>query len=92
MSSTLNNILQQKLLEIQSQLPPFVKLAKDSKANFNDILAEQIDEYSDANNSSPDSIGNISYQGDYNELIDYAAKKYNISSAIIKAVIKAESN
>lgn len=93
MSSVLNNILRQRLMEIQSQLPAFVKLVKDEAVNFSEVLSEEIDSSSV---SSPDAIGGvsekISYKTDFNEIIDLAAKKYNISSAVIKAVIKAESN
>lgn len=93
MSEVLNNILRQKLLEIQGQLPSYVKLVKDTTDNFSDVLTTEIDE---ANMSSPDAIGsvkeNMSYNGDFNNIIEAAAKKYNISSSIIKSVIKAESN
>lgn len=85
MSSTLNNILQQKLSEIQSQLPSFVKLVKSNKGSFDEILSNETNYVS----SSEDSD---SYNRDYNSIIESAAKKYNINSAIIKAVIKAESN
>lgn len=93
MSEVLNNILRQKLLEIQGQLPTYVKLVKDDTDNFSNVLSAEIDE---ANTSSPDAIGsvkeNMSYNGDFNSIIESAAKKYNISSSIIKSVIKAESN
>lgn len=93
MSEVLNNILRQKLLEIQGQLPSYVKLVKDTTGDFSDVLAAEVDE---ANISSPDAIGsvkeNMSYNGDFNNIIEAAAKKYNISSSVIKSVIKAESN
>ena len=95
MSNVLNNILRQKLMEIQSQLPSYVKLVKDDAVNFSEVLSEEIDSNS-TEIGSPDAIGSvkekISYKSDFNEIIEYAAKKYNISSSIIKAVIKAESN
>ncbi|HYE11570.1 MAG TPA: lytic transglycosylase domain-containing protein, partial [Patescibacteria group bacterium] len=96
MSTVLNNILKQKLMEIQSQLPTYVKLVKDDSVDFNDVLTAEISQSDSAGIGSPDAIGSvpekISYKGDYNKIIDYAAKKYNISSSIIKAVIKAESD
>ena len=81
MSDVINNILKQKLLEIQSQLPTYVKLVKEAEVNFDEVLSAELNQNE-----------KISYKGDYNEIIDQAAKKYNISSALIKAVIKAESN
>jgi soluble lytic murein transglycosylase-like protein len=96
MSNVLNNILKQKLMEIQSQLPTYVKLVKDDSVDFSDVLTAEISQSDSAGIGSPDSIGSvaekISYKGDFNKIIDYAAKKYNISSSIIKAVIKAESD
>jgi soluble lytic murein transglycosylase-like protein len=96
MSNVLNNILKQKLMEIQSQLPTYVKLIKDDSVDFNDVLTAEIDQSNSVDIGSPDAIGSVpkkvSYKGDFNEIIDYAAKKYNISSSIVKAVIKAESN
>lgn len=96
MSNVLNNILKQKMLEIQSQLPTYVKLVKDESVNFNDVLTAEVDQTNYSNIGSPDAIGSvkekINYKGDFNEIIDITSKKYNISSSIIKAVIKAESN
>ena len=93
MSSTLDNILRQKLIEIQSQLPSFVKLVKDDSASFNEVLAEEIEGSTGSSSTSPDAIGavKVNYSGDYNDIINYVAKKYNISTALIKSVIKAES-
>jgi soluble lytic murein transglycosylase-like protein len=96
MSNVLNNILKQKMLEIQSQLPSYVKLVKDDDLSFNDVLNAEVDQSNNTNISSPDVIGSvngkINYKGDFNQIIDSASKKYNINSSIIKAVIKAESN
>ena len=96
MSNVLNNILKQKLQEIQSQLPTYVRLTKDNSVDFNDVLAAEVDQSNKTNIGSPDAIGSVSeknnYKGDFNGIIDFAAKKYNINSSIIKAVIKAESN
>jgi len=96
MSNVLNNILKQKMLEIQNQLPTYVKLVKDKSVNFNDVLTAEVDQTNNSNIGSPDAIGSvkekINYKGDFNEIIDNTSKKYNISSSIIKAVIKAESN
>lgn len=80
MSTVLSGILRQKLLEIQSQLPSFVKLVKDTPQSFDKILENEIIE---PLNSKID---------DYSQLIEAASKKYNISSKIIKAVINAESS
>jgi soluble lytic murein transglycosylase-like protein len=96
MSNVLNNILKQKMLEIQNQLPSYVKLVKDDNLNFNDVLNAEVDQSNNTNIASPDVIGSvngkINYKGDFNQIIDSTSKKYNINSAIIKAVIKAESN
>lgn len=80
MSDLLNNILRQKLMEIQGQLPSFVKLVKEPQDSFSEILSAE------ASGISSD------YNVDYNAIIENAANKYNINSAVIKAVIKAESN
>ncbi|MDF2591217.1 MAG: hypothetical protein K0S75_683 [Clostridia bacterium] len=92
MSNVLNNILKQKMLEIQSQLPAYVKLVKDNDHNFNDVLTAEVDQSNNKTIASPDVIGSVNYKGDFNEIIENAAKKYNVNSSIIKSVIKAESN
>lgn len=92
MSNVLNNILRQKMMEIQSQLPAYVKLVKDDGLSFDDVLTTEVDQTNNSNIASPDAIGSVNYKGDFNEIIDSASKKYNINSSIIKAVIKAESN
>lgn len=96
MSNVLNNILKQKLMEIQGQLPAFVKLVKDDAIGFNEILSEEVNSSTESNIGSPDAIGSVkekvSYNGDFNDIIDFVSKKYNISSTIVKSVIKAESN
>jgi soluble lytic murein transglycosylase-like protein len=82
LSSILSGFLHQKLSEIQSQLPPFVKLIKETPPSFEKILeTESVGLKDDQSLSS----------GDYSQLIEAASKKYNINSNIIKAVIKAES-
>ncbi len=96
MSNVLNNILQQRLSEIQSQLPSFVKLVKNQGENFDEVLSNEINNTDSISTDNIYSVGNSSESGSYNrtynDIIESAAKKYNISSAIIKAVIKAESN
>jgi soluble lytic murein transglycosylase-like protein len=96
MSTVLNNILKQKMLEIQSQLPTYVKLVKDDSVNFDDVLSAEVDQTNNSKDVSPDAIGSVkeknNYQGDFNEIIDNNSKKYNINSSIIKAIIKAESD
>lgn len=82
MSSILSGILRQKLLEIQSQLPPYVKIIKNDPPIFENILEKEINEQSNVQNK---------YSGDYSHLIEAASKKYNISSNIITAVMRAES-
>ena len=82
MSSILSGLLRQKLSEIQSQLPPFVKLIKETPPSFEKMLeSESIEAAEDQSLSS----------GDYSQLIETASKKYNVNSNIIRAVIKAES-
>lgn len=82
LSSILSGTIRQKLSEIQSQLPPFVKILKDTPANFEKVLDDEIIE------SSADQS---QLSGDYSQLIEAASRKYNVNSSIIKAVIKAES-
>lgn len=94
MSSNLDYILRQRLMEIQSQLPSFVKLVKDDAAtSFDEILTDEISD-TDSGISSSSEIGEVpgNYSGDYNDIISNVAKKYNISTAVIKSVIKAESS
>jgi soluble lytic murein transglycosylase-like protein len=79
----LTGILQQKLSEIQSQLPPFVKLIRDTPQNFEKTLEDAISEPLN---------GQSKLSSDYSQLIEAASKKYNISSNIINAVINAESS
>lgn len=86
MSSMLQNILQQKLLEIQSQLPSYVRIAKNNETSFNNILRNELYE------STDDSFEAAGLSSGYTKLIDEASRKYNISSSIISEVIKAESN
>lgn len=82
MSNILNAILRQKLSEIQSQLPSFVKLIRDTPASFENVLDSELLE-----NNSAEGL----YNNDYSRLIEAASRKYNISSNIIRAVIMAES-
>lgn len=82
MSTILSGILRERLSEIQSQLPSFVKLVKDTSPSFENLLEGEL--VKSAN-------GQIKPSSDYDQLIEAASKKYNISSNIIKAVIKAES-
>jgi soluble lytic murein transglycosylase-like protein len=83
LASILTGILRQKLSEIQSQLPPYVKILKDAPADFDKLLDDEISEF------NADQSKSIS---DYSQLIEAASRKYNISSNIIRAVIKAESD
>lgn len=81
-SNILSGLLRERLSEIQSQLPSFVRLVKDTDTSFGDVLSSEISE-----NKSDQSLS----AGDYEGLIEAASRKYNISSNVIKAVIKAES-
>lgn len=95
MSETLNNILRQKLMEIQSQLPPFVKLVKDTDGSFSDILSNEVNSAGSINTEYSGNGGGSGTSGDnrdYGDIIENTAKKYNISSALVKSVIKAESD
>ena len=80
MSSILSGILRQKLTEIQSQLPPFVKIIKETPNNFKNVLGNELSGVQNKHN------------GDYSQLIEAASKKYNISSNVIKAIITEESD
>lgn len=86
MPSILRSILQQKLLEIQSQLPPYVKIVKNNDTSFGNILENELSG-STAGNYEPYGLS-----AEYAAYIDEASRKYNISSSIIREVIKAESN
>lgn len=88
MPSSLQSILRQKLMEIQSQLPSYVKIIRKDAPVFNTMLNEEIENQG----VSAGNRVNFSYNGDFDQLIEDAARKYQISSAVIKAVIKAESN
>ncbi|MFZ5352972.1 MAG: lytic transglycosylase domain-containing protein [Bacillota bacterium] len=94
MSKILNSILRQKLLEIQSQLPPYVKLLRDKPQVFSSVLNKELDTSStvETNPAGSNYYNDIDYNSDYSSLVDAASRKYNISSNIINAVIKAESN
>lgn len=83
MSDVLNSILQQKLAELQGSLPSYVRLTRNPSINFDQILDGEILK------SEP---SNFKYNDEYEDLINEAAKKYNLSGTIIKAVIKAESS
>lgn len=86
MSSILQDILRQKLLEIQSGLPAYVKIVKDSSTNFDNVLSSEVAQSSAANSSA----GSFD-SSNYDSIINEAAKKYNLNSNVIKAVIQAES-
>ncbi len=89
MSSILSGIIRQKLSEIQSQLPPFVKLVKETPPSFEKILENEGVKTTD---DQSQISGNYSKSSDdYSQLIEAASKKYNVNSNIIRAVIKAES-
>lgn len=91
MSRLLEGILQQKLLEIQSQLPSYVKIIRDDSPSFDDLLGSEVDNIYNTDIQNTDYDTNIASNGSYDSIIEAAARKYNINSSIIKAVIKAES-
>lgn len=82
MSNILDNILSQKLAEIQSGLPSYVRLTRvhntSIQSNFSEMLESE--------------LTSVKYDGQYDDLINEAARKYNLNSNLIKAMIKAESN
>lgn len=85
MPSILQSILQQKLSEIQSELPPYVRITRKNNTEFDNILKAELSDTSASSES-------VNTSDKYARLIDMAARKYNISSKIINEVIKAESN
>lgn len=85
MSSILQSILQQKLLEIQSELPPYVRIMKKNDTSFDNVLSTEL-------TNTYGSSESVNTSDKYARLIDMVARKYNISSNIINEVIKAESN
>lgn len=88
MSNFMQGILMQKLMEIQNGLPSYVKIIKDNTSSFDEILNNEINE---TNATDANNIPSEKTSGDYSSLIDSSARKYNLNSSIIKAVIQAES-
>lgn len=75
-------------MEIQSGLPPFVKLIKDPDTSFDKVLSSET-----AGSASDTGAVNFDYKNktDFDAIIDEACRRYNISSNVIRAVVKAES-
>ncbi len=88
MPSSLHGILRQKLLAIQSQLPPYVKIIRDNAPVFKTMLNDEVSAQAGVS-ATPAAA---EFNGNFDQLIEAAARKYQIGSSIIKAVIKAESN
>ncbi|MGB9781184.1 lytic transglycosylase domain-containing protein [Caldanaerobacter sp.] len=77
--NAINNIIEQKLKEIQARLPANIKIFNESPS-FQEILQDKIKNVEQA---LPDEIENI---------VKQASIKYGIDENLIKAVIKTESN
>ncbi len=103
MSDFTSKIIQQKLMEIKGALPATVSRQMadiQSNLNFKELLNQQINEQTSVDASSAGipksdtSVGgkSIKSPAELEDIISAAAKKYNISPKVIKAVIKAESS
>jgi len=83
MKNTIHEIYRSKVNEIQSRIP----ISLTRKKNNNTIpFSEVLDSQMSNLNYSPSSNNN------FDDFINNAAKKYKLSPAIIKSIIKVESN
>ena len=95
MSTFTSNIIQQKLMEIKISFPPAAaSLVSDDQTeiDFQSVLnteASAINESADIKSVSSNAFKSPK---ELEEFINASSKKYNISTKIIKAVIKAESS
>ncbi len=102
MSSYSNNLVQQKLAEVKRSLPSYVA----ERMNTNDNAVKESNRtVSTGNNTASNDFasvlnietsninsGSIKSPAEYESIINDVSKKYNISTKVINAVIKAESS
>lgn len=88
MGLSVQQILNQKIQEIQSRLPVKMNLSSDSETDFQSILNNAI---SGSTAGSSSSTGKSQYMPAIETAIAKAAQKYNIDPNLIKAIVKAES-
>lgn len=85
-----NQIFYEKIADIQSKIPVKLNIPAVDTASFKKILHKELYSQQDENN-----INDCNNYYDPNELehiINKVSSKYNISEALIKSVISAESN
>ncbi|AOY78373.1 hypothetical protein BJL90_13835 [Clostridium formicaceticum] len=84
MKNFVNDIFSQKMHEIQNRIPVHLNFSMNTNTtntSFSKMFRNE--------------VANLQTQylpKDFDQYIDAAAEKYNLSSALIKSVIKAESN
>ncbi|AKL95074.1 murein lytic transglycosylase YjbJ [Clostridium aceticum] len=76
-----NDIFSQKMHEIQKRIPVNLNFSTPINTSFGKVLSNEVS-----------NLQKQDFPKDFDKYIDAAAQKYNLSPALIKSVIKAESN
>jgi len=90
MNLSVSQIFAQKIEEIQKRVP--VKLNISPRQPFFEVLNEKMADTNDSLNKVAGVKVSVNYGGNYQDIINEAAKLFGIDSSVISAVIKAESN